>query len=173
MNHRLKENVDAQSAASEFHPTSPVELGRRISAVIDLFDTRIKAAQVAERSTDMLGKYEKGASEPPFMPLARMCLATNTRMEWLATGAGEMLSIGDQRVAESRGVDDAQTAPDGASQAVQREALTMALQLAAEALGDKVLPPAKHAELVSIIYDCLVEGLPEAKVLRIARVAAV
>jgi len=121
----------------------------------------------------MLGKYEKGASEPPFMPLARMCLATGTRLEWLATGEGEMRSTEGQRIADAGAVYDTQTAPESGSQPVQREQLTMALQLAAEALGDKVLPPAKHAELVSIIYDCLVEGLPEAKVLRIARVAAV
>lgn len=55
---------------------------------------------------------------------------------------------------------------------MRRDDLMMALQLAAEALGDKVLPPDKHAELVTLIYELLEEGLPEAKVLRFARHAS-
>jgi hypothetical protein len=58
------------------------------------------------------------------------------------------------------------------SQPLRRNDLIMALQLASEALGDKELPPAKHAELVTLIYELLEEGLPEAKVLRFARAAA-
>lgn len=48
----------------------------------------------------------------------------------------------------------------------------LSLQLASEALGEKTLPPAKHAELVGLIYELLEEGLPEATVLRFARAAA-
>ena len=45
----------------------------------------------------------------------------------------------------------------------------IALQLADEALQGKVLATEKRAELVSLIYEMLEEGLPDAKVLRFAR----
>ncbi len=139
------------------HPSSLNQLGRRLSAVLDEIGTRRKAAEVANRSTDQLAKYEKGLTEPPFTAIASLCLAAGVRMEWLATGIGEM-----------RG-NPWDAAGEGASQAVRLQDLTVALQLAAEALGEKELPPGKHAALVSLIYELLVDGLPEAKVLRFAR----
>ena len=60
---------------------------------------------------------------------------------------------------------------DAASQAVRPETLTIAVQLAAEALQGKYLPPPKYAELVALIYELLEDGLPEAKILRFARAA--
>ncbi|MBB6244823.1 helix-turn-helix domain-containing protein [Rhodanobacter sp. MP1X3] len=65
-----------------------------------------------------------------------------------------------------------QPASQDASQPVRHDVLMMAVRLATEALGEKVLPPAKHAELVTMLYELLDEGLPEAKVLRFARTAA-
>lgn len=148
---------DDESQTRTGHPSSLAELGRRLSAVLDALGTRRKAADIAGRSTDQLAKYEKGLTEPPFTAIAGLCLEAGVRMEWLATGEGEM------RV---------EPAPGGASQPLRRDDLTMALQLASEALGEKELPPAKHAELVTLIYELLEEGLPEAKVLRFARAAA-
>lgn len=58
------------------------------------------------------------------------------------------------------------------SQTVRQETLTVALQLAEEALAGRLLPDDKRAELVALIYDMLEEGLPNAKVLRFARAAA-
>lgn len=55
---------------------------------------------------------------------------------------------------------------------VRIEALRMALQLADEALQGRALDAAHKAELVSLVYELLEEGLPEAKVLRFARAAA-
>lgn len=66
----------------------------------------------------------------------------------------------------------AETASDGGSQPLRRDDLMMALQLTAEALDGRVLPPEKHAELITLIYELLEEGLPEAKVLRFARAAS-
>lgn len=149
---------DDQNARRTEHPSSPAELGRRLSAVLDKIGTRRKAAQIAGRSTDQLSKYEKGMAEPPFSAVASLCLEAGARMEWLATGEGAM-----QATQAWQGV------RDGASLAVRQPVLMMALQLASEALGEKELPPAKHAELVSLIYELLEEGLPEAKVLRFAR----
>jgi len=80
-------------------------------------------------------------------------------MEWVANGAGAKLAKDE-------------TPTPTVSQSLRREDLSMALQLAAEALEDKYLPPPKHAELVTLIYELLEEGLPQAKVLRFARAAS-
>ena len=111
-------------------------------------------------SSAALQRYINEENEPPFAALARLCAAAGARLDWLATGEGDMHEA------------PASPASDSASQAVRHAELTIALQLAAEALGEKELPPGKHAELVALIYELLVEGLPEAKVLRFARAFA-
>lgn len=92
------------------------------------------------------------ASRERCVMLAR---GTGCSLLWLVAGEGPMYA-----------------APSGQSQPVQQEALTMAIQLAAEALTGKYLPPDRYAELVGLIYEGLVDGLPEAQILRFARIAA-
>ena len=55
---------------------------------------------------------------------------------------------------------------------MRRDALKMAVQLAQEALDGRTLVPADYAELVDLIYEALVNGLPSAQVLAFARPAA-
>jgi len=109
-------------------------------------------------SSAALQRYIKEENTPSFEVIARLCIAAGARMEWLATGEGPMLA--------------ADAVPTDVSPELRQEALKMSLQLAAEALGDRTLPPEKHAELVSLIYEGLTEGLPEAQILRFARLAA-
>lgn len=116
-------------------------------------------------SSAALQRYIKEENEPPFAALARLCLTAGVRLEWLASGDGAMRL-------EAAQVRDTTPPPYEASQSVRLDELRMALQLAAEALGEKELPPAKHAELVSLIYELLIEGLPEARVLHFARAFA-
>ena len=111
-----------------------------------------------------LQRYVSEKNMPPFDVAARLCRAAKVRMEWLATGEGEMYEPPQMVRDEGFGY-----GPGEASHPVRRTELTVALQLAAEALGEKELPAGKHAALVSLIYELLVEGLPEAKVLRFAR----
>lgn len=111
-------------------------------------------------SSAALQRYIKEENEPTFAALARLCAAAGVRLDWLATGEGEMHEV------------QASTLPNNASQPLRPEDLTIALQLANEALGEKVLPPVKYAELVIVLYELLEEGLSEAKVLRYARTAA-
>lgn len=150
---------DAHAGDRTLGPIPAAGIGRRITAVAGLLGTRTSAAEVAGVSVDSLQRYFREENMLAFDVAARMCLAAKVRMEWLATGHGEMHEAPE-------------TAPDQASQAVRREDLMMAMQLASEALGNKVLPPADHAELVSLLYELLVEGLPQATVLRFAKKAA-
>lgn len=97
---------------------------------------------------------------PPFDVAVRLCDAAGVRLDWLATGQ-EPMKPGGEHVLENSN-----------SQSLRRDDLKIAIQLAADALGDKSLPPPKHAELVALIYELLEEGLPEAKILRFARAAS-
>lgn len=158
MNQSDKGNPDAAGGTRTARPSSLEEVGRRLSAVMDRLGSRSKASSVAERSADQLWKYSRGSVEPPFLPLARLCLAAGARMEWLATGEGEMLAD--------------ETAPQSQSHALRRDVLKVAVQLAEEALDGRTLVPADYAELVDLIYDALANGLPSAQVLAFARPAA-
>ena len=55
---------------------------------------------------------------------------------------------------------------------MQQATLSLAVQLAEEALEGKRLEPPDYGQLVSLIYDALVNGLPSAQVLAFARPAA-
>ena len=125
----------------------------------DVIGTRAAAALAAGISAAALQRYIREENTPPFDVVARLCSAAGGRMEWIASGAGAKLAKDETPVST-------------VSQTLRREDLTMALQLAAEALEDKSLSPPKHAELVTLIYELLEEGLPEAKVLRFARAAS-
>lgn len=88
------------------------------------------------------------------------------------------------RIAEAAGIDPrelllgeplrvSETQAEYTSHPVQREHLTLAIQLVSEVLeqADRTLPPAKQAEAAQLAYDLLEEGLPQAKVLRFVRTA--
>ena len=84
---------------------------------------------------------------PPFDVIARLCLAANVRMEWLATGEGEMRR---------------EAAPELGSQGAR---LDFAKLRAAVEVLDRVLEDvdattdaAGRAELVVAIYELLEQG---------------
>lgn len=104
--------------------------------------------------------WADGGADPSRERCVLLARGTGASVLWLVTGEGPMWAA-----------DIAQAASPEQSQGLRRDDLTMALQLAAEALEGKSLPPPKHAELVTLIYELLEEGLPEAKVLRFARAA--
>ena len=139
-------------------PTSDGELGSRLLAVVDRIGTRQKASEISGRSTDQIAKYIKGAAEPPFIPLGKLCAAAGVSMEWLATGK-----------------DLPQPAETNNSQTVRQDDVTLAVQLLREELDNKHLwlPPAKHAEAVLILAQLLASGLPDAEVRQITRKTAV
>lgn len=61
----------------------------RLETVIDLFDTRKSAAEVAGKSVDQLQAYLKGRSAVPFEAIARLCADKGVSLDWLAFGGEE------------------------------------------------------------------------------------
>jgi len=88
--------------------TTPEELGRRIAMVLDLYPTRLQAAEVAGISPDQVLQYVKGAAKPAFITLARLAHPHRVRLDWLATGTGPMHH--DDSAPAARDVVDAQVA---------------------------------------------------------------
>lgn len=68
---------------------APDQVRRRLVHVLSLYPSRKYAADVAQKSVDQLQAYVKGRSSIPFEVLARLCLAKDVSMDWVATGTGE------------------------------------------------------------------------------------
>jgi transcriptional regulator with XRE-family HTH domain len=109
--------------------------------------------------------YESGNRDPAAEFLAALA-ADGWNINWLLTGEGPERSGGGLRVAEPLA---AYGAP---SQDLSAEHLSIALELADEALRGLWLPRRGYAELVALVYDALTQGLPYASILDIARPAA-
>lgn len=128
---------------------TPTELARRantsVATVGNWLNDRVQVEQV------------KGAL------LLQMCRALRIQPEWLLFGDGE-------KSATTRGP----AAAIEPSHPVKQPVLTSAVQLVGSILQESELPmaPEKQAELITLVYDLLEEGMPEAKVLRFARAAA-
>lgn len=90
----VQEEAERQSSASYLVESSVIlhldQIGERIRRLVDLFENRDKAAEVAGRSTDALNRWMKGETEPTFSALARMASRKGVSLEWLASGSGEM-----------------------------------------------------------------------------------
>ncbi len=66
-----------------------LEFGERIRWLLDQFDTRAVAAQIAAVSPEHLPSYIAGRTKPPFELVVRLAAARNVSLDWLATGEGE------------------------------------------------------------------------------------
>ncbi|MCP1375350.1 helix-turn-helix domain-containing protein [Dyella lutea] len=172
----------------------------RTNALVQHFGSVAEVARRSGSSETAVRKWIDGA-EPSVERCLALAKGTGVSLAWLLGGVPpmwesemteaerdtQMIVLGDPddeavKAAYRRrdaalkgfvaGLATAQEPQERASQAVRREDLKIALQLASEALGNRELPPDKHAELVTLIYELLEEGLPEAKVLRFARAAA-
>lgn len=125
-----------------------------------------EALGIAQRT---YASYERDERIPDAEVLARLVDA-GWNVNWLLTGEGpeRLPEFADPDTAAGR----ASAPPQPGLVGVRVESLRLALQLADEALAGRTLDSAHKAELVSLIYELLEEGLPEAKVLRFAHAAS-
>ncbi len=71
-------------------PILTTGIGPRIKAAADTFETRASAAKAAGVSDDMLYRYIREESPPSFSAMVGLAGASGFRLDWLATGKGEM-----------------------------------------------------------------------------------
>jgi transcriptional regulator with XRE-family HTH domain len=61
----------------------------RLREVVDAYGSTAELARQIERSEGAVRKWLRGESEPDVTDLRALCQETQTRIEWLATGAGD------------------------------------------------------------------------------------
>lgn len=67
--------------------------GDRLAILLDLFDSRQEAADVAGVGANQLARYVRGDASPTFEAMARLCTARSVSMSWLWTGEGSSGAI--------------------------------------------------------------------------------
>ena len=73
-------------------PALDSALGDRIRYVVDLFDRKKDAAQIAGVIPEQLNRWCQAQSEPRFVGITRLALSQGVSLEWIATGNGEIQS---------------------------------------------------------------------------------
>jgi hypothetical protein len=66
-----------------------VELGERIRWLLDLFESRVEAAEIAGVTPEHLASYIGGRAKPPFELIGRLARAKDVSLDWIATGEGK------------------------------------------------------------------------------------
>lgn len=68
-----------------------ITLGERVRWLLDLFESRAEAAQIAGVTPEHLASYIAGRAKPPFELMGRLAQAKGASLDWIATGAGARL----------------------------------------------------------------------------------
>ncbi len=84
-----KQNKSRTGFLSEGPVVFRMELGERIRWLLDQFETRAVAAEVAGVTPEHLASYIAGRAKPPFELIARLARAKGVSLDWLASGEGE------------------------------------------------------------------------------------
>jgi phage repressor protein C with HTH and peptisase S24 domain len=64
------------------------EFGERMKTLLDLYDSRPDAAEIAGVTPEHLASYIAGRAKPPFELVARLANDKGVSLHWLATGQG-------------------------------------------------------------------------------------
>lgn len=69
-----------------FAENEELRVGERIEKLIDLFDTKKQASELAGVSVEQLKRWTRGLSKPPFTGIAKLCAAQNISLDFIYTG---------------------------------------------------------------------------------------
>lgn len=86
----MSEKTSGSEPVPSSVPSSLAELGTRISAVADLYQSRKSAADAAGISTDQLARYMRGENAPSVMAVVGLAAGKSISLDWLVTGKGQM-----------------------------------------------------------------------------------
>jgi hypothetical protein len=109
--------------------------------------------------------YERGEREPSLDVLGGL-VAKGWSAHWLLTGEGPERAETRTAAAFDRDSPPTGSVEAGVSHTMNLDVLRMAVGLADQLLG-RTTPP-EYAEIVSLIHDLVLEGLPEAQIVSIA-----
>ncbi|HEY0301604.1 MAG TPA: S24 family peptidase [Rhizomicrobium sp.] len=69
------------------------DFGERLRWLLDQFETRVEAGEIAGVTPEHMPAYIAGRAEPRFAAIARLAAAKNVSLDWLATGDGARLTV--------------------------------------------------------------------------------
>lgn len=110
------------------------EISKRIDEVIKKAGGQTAISEKTGIPLKSISNYCLGISPPKLEPLIQIAKATNVSLDWLATGEGSFNKNADM---------------------LDKKELTLAIETVEESLvaTNRVLKPAKKAELILAIYD--------------------
>jgi len=85
MKKKIKETEHKKTSASPV-PILADGIGTRISEICEILGTRKNAASIAGVSTDSLQRYIREEVQPPFEAVAKLAIAADKPLDWVATG---------------------------------------------------------------------------------------
>lgn len=80
-------NRDGMTLADVQHEFR-ADFGARLSGLLDEFQSRVEAGEVAGVTPDMLPRYARGVVKPPLEVIARLAAAKGVSLDWLWNGHG-------------------------------------------------------------------------------------
>jgi len=128
------------------------ELGERIRQLQPRFATLAEMAETAGVTTEQLRKWKLGRANPSFSAMVRLADAAGVSVDWLAHGgASQGPATLDDVVGQGVGH-------------LNESAFRLAVQWSQECISDAnlELTAKRQAELISVLYDVLVEAIEAA-----------
>lgn len=80
--------MEMPGGVQDGQPPFRTDFSDRLRWLLDLFDTRVEAGEIASVSPEHLPAYLAGRAQPRFEAIARLAAAKNVSLDWLATGNG-------------------------------------------------------------------------------------
>lgn len=134
--------IGTEDRGSDEVPIPAPGIGTRISDLSKRLGSRSQAAEVIGISVPQLQRYIREENSAPFEVAARLCLAANRSMEWLATGKDPPTFSETAQPRQSHEVSLDEDTLAGAIEAV--DAVLEAL--------DSDLSPAARARVAAVVY---------------------
>ena len=146
----------------------------RVAQLLDMFDGREEAAQVAGVSTTQLRRWMAGTAEKAGLAsIRRLCEAKDISLDWLSTGEGPMRRSEREEalVAMATGPQTTEEFLDRSAAATKRLSQLIDSKTK-ETLGEKALYAIRDLMVVGAVPDRAITNLAEAVATEIERVEA-
>ena len=132
----------------------------RLRERLERFGSAAALALAIQRSESAVRKWLRGQSEPNVTDLRAICEVTQTRLDWLVTGRGS--------ADPAEGLREPDATYGAGAQPLDLALLERVIEMVESHLraGATVVPPLKHAALITACYDLSREsGNPDAQVI--------
>jgi len=124
------------------------EFGTRLRAICDQIGGLSKASKIAGVTAEQIAKWRDGVARPPLFPVASLAVAAGVSLDWIVTGGRQ----GDGR---------SERVPVESRSTIRADILGETLGIIEEwlAVNNRTLEPNKKSEIVSKLYQLIIEEI--------------